>query len=162
VKAQGIGNGGTGNGHPFSKHFTVVPIPMHPAKQRQRGFNQAELLARYFCDRTRFSLEVNGLQRVRQTEAQFNLSVQQRQQNLDNAFSLGQKFLKRPPSAPVLLLDDIYTTGATALSAAQTLQQHGIQVQGIIVLAKTAPKERRKEKPILKQQKSKEKHDGFF
>ncbi len=113
----------------------VVPIPMHNAKQQERGFNQAELLARSFCRVVSLPLELNGLQRVRATEAQFRLSTAERQQNLKDAFSLGATFLKCPPLCPVLLLDDIYTTGATAHSAAQTLRAYGIRVRGIIVLA---------------------------
>lgn len=113
----------------------IVPIPMHSAKQQERGFNQAELLAKCFCSTVGLPLELQGLQRVRATEAQFRLSMMERQQNLKDAFSVGKAFLKRLPSRPVLLLDDIYTTGTTAHSAAQTLRSHGIRVQGIIVLA---------------------------
>ena len=116
--------------------FTVVPIPMHPAKQRERGFNQADLLAEHFCEQTRLPLQKQGLSRSRETTAQFQLSAGDRAQNLSDAFSLGDAFRKRPPTTPILLLDDIYTTGATARSAAQTLRRHGIRVQGLIVLAR--------------------------
>jgi predicted amidophosphoribosyltransferase len=75
------------------------------------------------------------LERNRATESQFRLSSRDRQENLQDAFTLGKAFLRQRPTQPVLLLDDIYTTGATAQSAAQTLRQHGIRVQGIIVLA---------------------------
>ncbi len=115
----------------------VVPIPMHPSKKRQRGFNQAELLAQHFCHMAQLPIAVDGLKRDRATEAQFKLSSAERSQNLLEAFSIGKSFLRKPPSRPVWLLDDIYTTGATAFSAAQTLKQHGIRVQGIIVLART-------------------------
>lgn len=119
-----------------SKPCVVIPIPMHPDKQRQRGFNQAVLLAEHFCEQTQLPLQKEGLERSRETVAQFQLSVSEREQNLADAFSLGTAFRKRPPTAPVLLLDDIYTTGATACSAAQTLRRHGIRVQGLIVLAR--------------------------
>lgn len=115
--------------------LTVVPIPMHPTKQQQRGFNQADLLAEYFCEQTRLPLQ-QGLSRSHETTAQFELSASDREQNLADAFSLGNAFHKRPPTGAVLLLDDIYTTGATARSAAQTLRRHGIRVQGLIVLAR--------------------------
>jgi ComF family protein len=118
--------------------FTVVPIPMHPDKQKQRGFNQAELLAEHFCEQTRLPLQAKGLERSRETTAQFQLSAGDRERNLADAFSLGAAFHKRPPTKAVLLLDDIYTTGATARSAAQTLRRHGIRVQGLIVLARAA------------------------
>lgn len=119
-----------------STTFTVVPIPMHPMKQQQRGFNQADLLAEHFCEQTQLPLQKQGLTRSRETTAQFQLSAGDREQNLADAFSLGNAFRKRPPTNSVLLLDDIYTTGATARSAAQTLRRHGIRVQGLIVLAR--------------------------
>lgn len=118
-----------------SKNLAIVPIPMYPEKQQKRGFNQAELLAQSFCDVTRLSLQKQGLERIKSTEAQFGLSPQARQQNLNSAFRLGKGLL--PQKTTVLLLDDIYTTGATALSAAQTLRQQGINVEGILAIATT-------------------------
>lgn len=113
----------------------VVPIPMHPDKQKARGYNQAALLARRFCDVTGLPLKCGGLDRSQPTEAQFGLSIAEREQNLAQAFCLGKDFLQRPPVQPVLLLDDIYTTGATARAAVKTLRRSRIQVQGIITLA---------------------------
>lgn len=120
------------------KSLIVVPIPMHTAKQQQRGFNQAELLAEAFCQHTRLPLHPQTLIRNRSTEAQFGLSIAARGQNVAGAFTLSEniiKLVKRSPNAAVLLLDDIYTTGATAQSAAQTLRQH-ISVYGIVAVAK--------------------------
>jgi ComF family protein len=117
----------------------VVPIPMYPDKKRQRGFNQAELLAASFCELTRLPLEPLGLERVRATEAQFKLSSRKREENLADAFTPGSALLRRPPVHPILLLDDIYTTGATIRSAIQTLRQRGIRVHGVVVLARTNP-----------------------
>ncbi|MDX2239892.1 MAG: ComF family protein [Leptolyngbyaceae cyanobacterium bins.302] len=122
---------------PEHQRAIVVPIPMHDRKQRERGFNQAELLAKSFCALTGLRLEANGLRRIRDTEAQFRLSSGDRSQNLKDAFCLGSPFSKRLPTHPVLLLDDIYTTGATARAAAQVLRSHGIRVQGIVVLARS-------------------------
>lgn len=120
------------------RSLIVVPIPMHAAKQQQRGFNQAELLAEAFCQRTRLPLHPQALIRNRSTEAQFGLSVAARGQNVAGAFTLNEgaiKLIKRSPDTAVLLLDDIYTTGATAQSAAQTLRQQ-ISVYGIVTVAK--------------------------
>jgi ComF family protein len=118
------------------KPLIVIPIPMHSDKQQQRGFNQAELLAKAFCQRTGLPLKPQGLIRQRSTEAQFGLSAAARAQNLAGAFELGQDFLSRPSRNAVLLLDDIYTTGATAQAAAQLLRRHQISVHGIVVVAK--------------------------
>jgi len=115
--------------------LTVVPIPLHPDKQKVRGYNQAALLAQSFCDVTRLSLRCRGLERSQSTEAQFGLSIAEREQNLAQAFCLGKDFLQRSPTQAVLLLDDIYTTGATARAALKTLRRSRIQVQGIVTLA---------------------------
>ena len=118
-----------------SQSLIVVPIPLHSNKQKQRGYNQASLLAQSFCDSTGLPLQNNGLERIRETEAQFGLSVLEREKNLAMAFRLGSGFRRHHPASPVLLLDDVYTTGATARSAVQTLQRHGIQVYGLAALA---------------------------
>ncbi len=116
--------------------LTVIPIPMHPDKQKQRGFNQAELLTTHFCRITRLPFLANGLRRDRETIAQFHLSAQERQQNLQTAFSVSRTLLNQHLSGSVLLLDDIYTTGATIQAATQALRRCGIRVSGAIVLAK--------------------------
>ncbi|MBD0333956.1 MAG: ComF family protein [Cyanobacteria bacterium Co-bin13] len=117
----------------------VVPIPLHVDKLSQRGFNQAELLAYWFCRQTQLPLASQGLVRVRTTQAQHGLGAQARQRNLDGAFGLGPAFHHHRPSGPVLLIDDIYTTGATVLSAAQTLRHYGISVVGVGTIARAMP-----------------------
>jgi ComF family protein len=116
------------------KKVAIVPIPLHPERQQQRGYNQSELIARAFCNITGDPLYPQGLQRVRATEALFNLSATERERTLEEAFEIGKNF--RPP-LPVLLIDDIYTTGATVRSSIQVLHRHGIRVVGVAVVART-------------------------
>jgi len=123
------------------RRLIVVPIPLHPTKQKKRGYNQAALIAESFCQTTGLKLKQNGLARIQETEAQFGLSALQREKNLAKAFALGKEFHSRPPDVPVLLIDDIYTTGATAKSAVEVLHQSGIAVEGIAAIA-TPVKER--------------------
>jgi ComF family protein len=120
---------------PIKKSVIVVPIPMHPDKIAQRGFNQAELIAQSFCEATGLPLKRHGLARIQATEAQFKLSPQAREQNLAGAFALGKDFLRQRPTETVLLLDDIYTTGATVRSAAQVLRRQQISVWGVGAVA---------------------------
>lgn len=117
-----------------TKNLIVVPIPLHPNKQKTRGFNQAELIAKSFCETTGFKLKARGLRRVRETQAQHLLSLKERETNALDAFELGQE-LQRHSDITVLLLDDIYTTGATARSAATTLFNSGITVIGLATIA---------------------------
>ncbi|NJN22794.1 MAG: ComF family protein [Leptolyngbya sp. RL_3_1] len=124
--------------HPIpTRHLpVVVPIPLHPEKLRDRGFNQAALIAVAFCRQTGLSLLEQGLQRQRATLPQFGLGPDQRQQNLTDAFTLGAGWHRCQPTQPVLLLDDIYTTGATVRSAANTLRRAGRSVCGVAVCAR--------------------------
>lgn len=119
----------------YTGELVVVPIPMHASKLKERGFNQAALLAESFCEWTRLPLALDGLERHRATDAQFTLSATQREQNLSDAFSLGGVLRQATAPPTVLLLDDIYTTGATARSAIKTLRRHGVRVAGIAVVA---------------------------
>lgn len=119
----------------------VVPIPLHISKLKQRGFNQAELLARSFCEQTGLACCAQGLERIRATEAQFGLAPAARSQNVAAAFALGPG-LKGKTGRSVLLFDDIYTTGATAQAATQAIRQAGIEVIGIAVLAITQGEQR--------------------
>jgi ComF family protein len=120
---------------PIKNSVIVVPIPMHPDKVAQRGFNQAELIAQSFCEATGLPLKRHGLARIQATEAQFKLSPQAREQNLVGAFALGKDFLRQRPTGTVLLLDDIYTTGATVRSAAQVLRRQQVSVWGVGAVA---------------------------
>ncbi|BAT51501.1 hypothetical protein NOS3756_04240 [Nostoc sp. NIES-3756] len=113
----------------------VVPIPLHASKQKQRGYNQAALIAQSFCQITGLKLKQNGLARVRETTAQFGLSLSERENNLAQAFAIGQDLRHSHPNTPVLLIDDIYTTGATAKSAVETLRQNEITVLGLAAVA---------------------------
>jgi ComF family protein len=115
----------------------IVPIPLHAKKLKERGYNQAAIIAQGFCQTTGLKLRLNGLERCKETKAQFSVSGSEREKNLTDAFSLGTDFRSRHPETGVLLIDDIYTTGATAKSAVQTLHQSNISVLGLAAVATT-------------------------
>lgn len=122
--------------------LVVVPIPLHADKWRERGFNQALLIAQGFCRQTQLPLRGEGLVRHRFTTPQFGLTDQERQHNLAGAFAIGSDLRIKGQAKPqVLLLDDIFTTGATIAAATQILKQAGIPVWGTVTLAFT-PKSR--------------------
>ena len=118
----------------FQHEVTVVPIPLHRKKLKDRGFNQAEIIAKGFCQVTGYSLESKALIRVRNTKAMFDLNPEERSKNLQDAFSIGNKL----PKDPVLLVDDIYTMGTTVKESTRVLRQHRIKVVGVAVAAKTS------------------------
>jgi ComF family protein len=115
---------------------TVVPIPLYAKKQQERGFNQAEVIARRFCQITGYSLKANLLTRQRHTEAMFGLNPTQRQENIKDALIIGKKDYQRfNHKSSVLILDDIYTTGTTVKEATQVLRQSQIRVLGVAAIA---------------------------
>ena len=119
----------------LGKNLIVVPIPLHFNKLRNRGFNQAELLAASFCQVTNLPLQKDGLERIVDTEALHSKSINERRESLIDAFQIGKTFRQRHSQKQVLLLDDIYTTGTTALAAANTFRKNGIKVCGIVAIA---------------------------
>lgn len=119
----------------INRNVIVLPIPLHQQRERERGYNQATLIANSFCHMTGLKLAANGLVRIKETEAQFNLSPQERFINVAQAFRLGLIPAQKNNRKSILLIDDIYTTGATVLSAAQTLRNAGWRVSGVVVVA---------------------------
>lgn len=117
----------------MDSQIIAVPIPLHPKKQRQRGFNQAQKIAEGFCTITGYSLQPTILKRVKQSQAMFNLNPDQREVNINNAFAVGA--ISKSKQKSVLLIDDIYTTGATVREAAKVLTQKGIKVVGVATIA---------------------------
>lgn len=113
----------------------VVPIPLHGAKLQQRGFNQAERIASGFCRVTGYPLFPNGLERVKNTQALFNLSPGDRQRELSSALRVGRQFSSRQPW---LIVDDIVTTGSTATAAKCAIEDQGGKVLGLVAIAAPA------------------------
>ncbi len=118
--------------YPQPSQLRVIPIPLHPDKQKERGFNQATLIAQGFCQQTRLPID-ESLQRIKSTQAQFQLSPLDRQRNLQNAFQLAPNHKLAGKS--VLLIDDIYTTGATISAVSQVLQAAKVPIFGVAVTA---------------------------
>lgn len=116
-------------------YVALIPIPLYPAKERERGFNQAERLAHYFSESSNIPVQTDLLRRMRFTESQTHLSRTQRKHNLRNAFRCQTK----PVPGNYLLIDDVLTTGATASSAAQALKKAGAQCVDVLTLARALP-----------------------
>lgn len=102
----------------------IVPVPLHSARRRKRGFNQAELLARELGKRMRIPVDAKMVYRIRNTKPQKQLDGRERQENLKGAFTVSRR--RRYPKN-VLLVDDIYTTGSTVHRISGLLKKAGVQ-----------------------------------
>ena len=100
----------------------IVPVPLHPARKRERGFNQAELLARVLSRKTNIGL-YSVLQRTRYTTTQTQFDRAQRMENLKGAFRLRRG--GNVQDLRVLLVDDVLTTGSTLSECASVLKADG-------------------------------------
>jgi len=100
----------------------IVPVPLHPARQRERGFNQASLLAESLSAETSMRCRP-VLQRIRYTTTQTALDRSERMENLHNAFRLRKNADVR--GLRVLLIDDVLTTGSTLSECARVLKRAG-------------------------------------
>ncbi|MDB6122105.1 MAG: putative Competence protein [Pedosphaera sp.] len=100
----------------------IVPVPLHSTKQREREFNQAENLAARLSRATGIQMNKNLLRRVEPTQTQTLLSRQERQANVRQAFAQNGKALN---GERVVLVDDVFTTGATTSACARLLKSAG-------------------------------------
>ena len=110
----------------------IVPVPLHPHRLRQRGYNQALELARPISRELNVPLETTLLQRSRKTLQQQGLSATERKRNLRNAFSLSSK----PPELKILLIDDVMTTGETVRECCRVLVAGGVKEVQVAIIGR--------------------------
>jgi ComF family protein len=101
----------------------IVPVPLHPVKEREREFNQAERLARRLSQATGISLNTRVVRRILPTRTQTQLNREERERNVRNAFALRRRAAL--DGEKIVLLDDVMTTGATTNSCAKVLLAGG-------------------------------------
>ncbi|MGH8020385.1 MAG: ComF family protein, partial [Opitutaceae bacterium] len=103
----------------------LVPVPLHSRKHRERGYNQAELLAQCLAEVTGAAGVERVVRRIVDTSTQTRLNRENRQENLKNAFALaGAASLKA--TQRYVLVDDVFTTGATLNACARVLRRSGL------------------------------------
>lgn len=107
----------------FLEGATLVPVPLHSTRQRERGFNQSEVIAAALAEALGLPL-APLLTRVKATRTQTRLNREQREHNVGGAFALGAA-ARVEPEARYILVDDVFTTGATISECARVLREAG-------------------------------------
>ena len=116
-------------------NYIVVPVPLHASRERERGFNQAELIATPLARELGLSLERKSLVRVKKTASQAETkNRQERRKNLEGSFSV--RHPERIQGKDILLIDDVFTSGATAEAAVAALKDTGAKKVIVAVAAR--------------------------
>jgi len=115
----------------------LVPVPLHPTRRRERGFDQAERLAAAVSQATGVPLRSGLLVRTRYTTPQIGLSPRERRENVKGAFDLRYPLPRE--GLRILLVDDVYTTGSTLEECARTLQKAGAGAVYAVTVTRAAP-----------------------
>ena len=113
----------------------IFPVPLHPRRLRERGFNQAALLARRVGASLKIPVEYTVLKRLRWTEPQIGLSPRQRAENVRGAFGMTNGEAVRDRT--VLLVDDVFTTGETVDQCVRELKRGGAREVVVLTVART-------------------------
>jgi ComF family protein len=127
--------------HTDPEYFTgvdfIIPIPLHPTRQRDRGYNQSLMLAQGIQKRYRnLPIFDKAVQRIRQTGTQTKLTRSGRQHNIAGIFAVPEKFRPQLQGRTILLVDDVFTTGATVNEGAATLKEAGAGEVRVLTLAR--------------------------
>jgi ComF family protein len=115
----------------------IVPVPLHRTRLAERGFNQADVIARAISSQSGTTV-VKALKRVRPTPSQTHLSVSERIENMRGAFSLS-RYASEIKGKHILIVDDVMTTGSTLASVAETLLEAKPKTISTLALAIAAP-----------------------
>lgn len=118
-----------------SRRFLLIPVPLHKKKQRKRGYNQARVIAEGIASVTGWKMAPEGmLIRIRNTKTQTGLTTEERMENVNGAFEWGSR--ESINSEIPVLIDDVFTTGATVFELAGMLMHETAKASVILTLAK--------------------------
>lgn len=110
----------------------ICAVPLHPSRQRERGYNQAQLLASHLSKKTKIPIISGVLSRTKKTVPQFMLPKEKRRENIHNAFTINKRNAEKIHGKVLFLIDDITTTGTTLSECARVLKRNGaVKVYGI-------------------------------
>ena len=121
-------------GRPSGPPDLLVPVPLHPRRERERGFNQALLLCRRVGEAWSVPVCADALERTLATRPQTELTAGARRANVRDAFALRSP--ERVAGRHVVLIDDVVTTGSTVAACARCLAKGGVATVGVLTVAR--------------------------
>jgi len=114
--------------------LAIVSVPLHKARMKERGFNQSEEIARSLSEKLGIPLIEKALVKTKKTLSQMDLNREQRLQNVSGVFAINPKNRNAIEGKKIILVDDVYTTGATMQECAKILKQNlATEVWGVVV-----------------------------
>lgn len=114
----------------------ILPVPLHRWRLIKRRYNQAALIALEFSKQTGIPAIPDGLLRVRHTPVQGHLKIKDREKNVRKAFAVNEKYMGALKQKSVILIDDVYTTGATVNECTKVLKKAGASAVHVLTVAK--------------------------
>jgi len=116
----------------YFKNYVIIPVPLFKQRYLSRGFNQSEIIAELFVKHLNLKMDKTCLTRIKFKQAQAKLSKSDRLKNIQDSY-----VVKNIKYSKVILIDDVYTTGATLNQCAKVLKSRGVkQVVGIVLARK--------------------------
>ena len=111
----------------------IIPVPIHYKRYKERGYNQSEILSRFISKKMGIKFEAKVLKKIKYSEKQSRLNAKQRIANVFNTFVVSdrQKILEKT----IILIDDIYTTGATVNECSRVLKENGASRVIVVTIA---------------------------
>jgi ComF family protein len=124
----------------------VVPVPLSKSRARERGYNQAAVLAHAFAGAKAWECAENALERARSSGSQTTLHPGERRANVAGAFRARSEIMSRLEFQHVVVVDDVWTTGATALACGEALLEAGARAFSVLTFARALPELERRER----------------
>ena len=119
----------------FKQPPLIIPVPLHRSRQNERGYNQSAVLAQELTTYLHLPVLTDGLLRTKKTTIQKHMSDTERAKNIKGAFTVNPQHANAIHGQNILLLDDVYTTGATSHECATTLRKAGAKNVIILTIA---------------------------
>lgn len=120
----------------LDKADILMPVPLHRWRLLRRRFNQSALIVKHLSMNSKIPFILNGLERVRATPTQGHLRVKERQKNVKNAFVVPEEVIPQIQGKRIILVDDVFTTGATVNECAKALLGNGAGIVDVLTLAR--------------------------